>query len=444
VIRKLRDDTLIVFLSDCHIGGDESRDIFESPDDLVALFDSLGDHRGPVELVLAGDFFDVLRIGEVPEGQNRASVTISRPEYRDLFAALARFASAPDRTVVYLPGNHDAEVWWNQEIRADLGRAGLVHEFCLSYTAAFDSRPGSVVYCEHGNEFDPTNTIRDYDNALDTPLGTHVVTDLLPRLPIGWAYGGGNLRDVDRVFPLASIPEWLAVRLYYAVVTQLVRWLLAPLVILYAAHAFVRGGGSNEILVELGYDVGVLLLVFGLFVVIGGRAANRAIRSSAAHVRRVDEAELIRRRLETGQPPPLADGLRPEVRVFVSGHTHAPALTHFRGPTGQEGAIVNSGCWLRQLQPLPARLGVPPVFVSRFVQTHVRASLVDGTIELELWEHPRPARQRMRVAERLAVAGRLPTEPEVDASAHVRARTSLRWMGREAEDASAGTTQRSG
>jgi hypothetical protein len=93
----------------------------------------------------------------------------------------------------------------------------------------------------------------------------------------------------------------------------------------------------------------------------------------------------------------------PRVRVFVSAHTHAPALTQFRGPAGQEGAIVNSGCWLRQLQPLPARLGVPQVFVSRFVQTHVRASLVNGTIEVELWEHPRPSRQRMPVAERLAM-----------------------------------------
>jgi hypothetical protein len=114
--------------------------------------------------------------------------------------------------------------------------------------------------------------------------------------------------------------------------------------------------------------------------------------------------------------------------VFVSGHTHAPALTQFRGPAGQEGAIVNSGCWLRQLQPLPARLGVPQVFVSRFVQTHVRASLVNGTIEGELWEHPRPSRQRMPVAERLAIAGRLPSEPDVGASAHVRARVS--WSAR--------------
>jgi hypothetical protein len=88
-----------------------------------------------------------------------------------------------------------------------------------------------------------------------------------------------------------------------------------------------------------------------------GRSQSR-YPISAAYVRRVEEAELIRGLLETGQPPPLADGPA-EVRVFVSGHTHAPALTQFRGPAGQEGAIVNSGCWLRQLQPLPARLGPP-------------------------------------------------------------------------------------
>jgi UDP-2,3-diacylglucosamine pyrophosphatase LpxH len=430
VIRKLPDDTLIVFLSDCHIGGDEGRDIFESPDDLVALFESLGDHPGPVELVLAGDFFDLLRIADVPPGQNRVSATIARPEYRELFAALARLAAGPNQTVVYLPGNHDAEAWWNHEIRADLQRAGLVHEFGLSYTAAFDSEADYVVYCEHGNEFDPTNTISDYDNALDTPLGSHVVTDLLPHLPIGWAYGGGTLREVDRVFPLADIPEWLSVRLYYAVITQLVRWLLLPLVILYAAHALVRGGGSGDVLVELGYDIGVLLLVFAFFVVIGGRTANRAIRASAARLRHVDEPAEIRRRLEAGEPPPLADPLPAAVGVFVSGHTHAPALTHFRGPTGLQGAMVNSGCWLRQLQPLPARLGVPAVFVSRFVQTHVRVYRDQQTTQVELWDHPRPATQRLRVAERLAVAGRLPAQPAADEAPRVRARTSIEQASR--------------
>jgi UDP-2,3-diacylglucosamine pyrophosphatase LpxH len=423
VTRKLTDDTLVVFLSDSHIGGDD-RDIFESPADLAALFDSLNDHGGPVELVLAGDFFDFLRIANVPAGQNHASATISRPEYRELFAALRRFARGASRTVVYLPGNHDAEAWWNQEIRADLEREGLVHEFALSYSASFEAAPDQVVYCEHGNEFDPENTIRDYDDALDTPLGSHVVTDILPRVPLGWAAGGGRLRDVDRVFPLTRITEWLAVRLYYVVVTQLVRWLLLPLLILYAAHALVQGGGSAQVLVELGYDVGVLLLVFGLFLVIAGRTANRWIRSSTARFRGTDEAELIRERLEAGQPPPLAASPTADVAVFVSGHTHAPALTHFDWPTGR-GAIVNSGCWLRQLHPVPARLGVPPVFVSRFVQTHVRVYWDDRALQVELWEHPRPSSQRLRVAERLAAAGRLPAEPDVDAAPRVRERASI-------------------
>jgi hypothetical protein len=48
VIRKLTDDTLVGLLRDSPIGGSEGRDMFESPDDLAALFPSLHDHAGPV------------------------------------------------------------------------------------------------------------------------------------------------------------------------------------------------------------------------------------------------------------------------------------------------------------------------------------------------------------------------------------------------------------
>jgi hypothetical protein len=105
-------------------------------------------------------------------------------------------------------------------------------------------------------------------------------------------------------------------------------------------------------------------------------------------------------------------------------------LNHFARPTGGQGAVVNSGCWLRQLQPVPARLGVPAAFVSRFVQTHVRVYRDNETTQVELWEHPRPATQRLRVAERLAVAGRLPAEPDADVAPRVRARTSIEQASR--------------
>ena len=72
------------------------------------LFDELASREGPVELILAGDFFDFLQIGKVPEGEDRASLTISRPEYEGMFAALARFREREEKRVIYLPGNHDA------------------------------------------------------------------------------------------------------------------------------------------------------------------------------------------------------------------------------------------------------------------------------------------------------------------------------------------------
>jgi hypothetical protein len=109
--------------------------------------------------------------------------------------------------VVYLVGNHDAEVWWNPQIQRSLNEAGLVDVFGLSYTASFTSLPEQPVYCEHGNQFDPANTIVDYTNPLDTPVGTHVLTEMIR--PIGsWTAitVGLNLQEVSYVFPVAAHP----------------------------------------------------------------------------------------------------------------------------------------------------------------------------------------------------------------------------------------------
>jgi choline dehydrogenase-like flavoprotein len=97
---------------------------------------------------------------------------------------------------------------------------------------------------------------------------------------------------------------------------------------------------------------------------------------------------------------------------------------------------------VRPVEPDPATGELPPktrlmeeaatrlgrraqFFLSRFVQTHVRVYWDDGAIQVELWEHPRTAPRRLRVAERLAVAGRFPAQPDGDPAPRVRARTSL-------------------
>lgn len=57
-VRRVSDDTLIVFLSDVHIGGADGTEIFESASELTALFEEIGGHTASVELVLLGDFLD--------------------------------------------------------------------------------------------------------------------------------------------------------------------------------------------------------------------------------------------------------------------------------------------------------------------------------------------------------------------------------------------------
>ena len=64
--------------------------------------------------------------------------------------------------------------------------------------------------------------------------------------------------------------------------------------------------------------------------------------------------------LESGDHPPQRRDLAGrDIDVFVSGHTHAPALSG----VPREAVVVNSGCWLRQLRPVPARYSGPPVYV---------------------------------------------------------------------------------
>lgn len=175
------------------------------------------------------------------------------------------------------------------------------------------------------------------------------------------------------------------------------------------------------------YDIGVLLVVFGVFLYVAGRITSRLVRVSGRQAGESHDPALfdeavaeIRSRLERGETPPPCEAAPTAIRVFVSGHTHAPSLTHF----GNGSALINSGCWLRQLQPIRAHFGAPPVFVSRFVQTHVRVHRSATRLEIELWEHPRPAEQRLLGVERLAVARRVPTEPN-DPSPRVRVRTSV-------------------
>jgi len=448
---ELYENTLVVFVSDSHIGGDPGCDGFESPAELEALFRELAGREGPVELVLAGDFFDFLQIGKVPEGTNRASLTISRSEYEGLFAALGRFREEEGKRVIYLPGNHDAEGWWNPEIQETLRERGLVDEFAYHYLASLEVGGRDLtIYCEHGNQLDPANTVEDYHDPLDTPLGHHVVMDFTRRIaPYGEVSPGLDLSEIKMVYPLVAIPGWVASRYFYDFAGKVVSYLLLPLLAAYLAYrtaAYLLAGGqplgpgvaARELprLHELFLDIAVfgliVLLVFAIFFLVIRHAVRRTLAAAGTGGRpHYSPAEASEKEIEgilrghDGRTP-MDPSLDPTtVDVFVSGHTHLPSLTEVERPDGGRVVVANSGCWLRQLQPISPHLKGPPVYVSRFVLTHVRVYARDASLRVELWEQPKPARQSLTRLERLLSWRRRPPQPPQQAEPRVRSAFSL-------------------
>ena len=451
-MKVLQEDTLVVFVSDSHIGGDPRCDGFESPEELQALFEELAAHEGPVELILAGDLFDFLQIGDVPEGKNRASLTMERPEYEEMFAALGRFRELDGKCVIYLPGNHDAEVWWNPEIQETLRERGLVDEFAFYYLASIEAGEESrTIYCEHGNQLDPANTVRDYDDPLDTPLGHHVVMDFTRRIaPLGEVKPGLNLGEIKNVFPLSAIPQWVASRYFYDFVGKVAGYLLLPLLAAYLVYrvaayliAVSRGdparflGAFQELPAAhlffseiAGFGV-TALIIFAVFFLIVRRAVRKAVANVSPEGKpRYSPAEAsqnkVRAIVEGESLPPMDADINPrEIDVFVSGHTHLPSLHEVEKPDGGKAVTVNSGCWLRQLQPVSPHLKGPPVFVSKFVLTHVRVFVRGPELRVELWEQPKPAGQELTRIERLLSWGRRPAQPPADTKPQIRASASM-------------------
>jgi UDP-2,3-diacylglucosamine pyrophosphatase LpxH len=448
---ELGSDTLVVFASDSHIGGDPGCDGFESPQELEALFTELAGREEPVELILAGDYFDFLQIGIVPEGMDRASLTIGRPEYESLFAALGRFREKEGKRVIYLPGNHDAESFWNPEIQETLRARGLVDEFAYYYLASIEAGGEQrIIYCEHGNQLDPANLVEDYRDPLDTPLGHHVVMDFTRRIaPLGEVSQGLDLSEIKMVYPLVAIPGWVTSRYFYDFAGKVASYLLLPLLLAYIVYrvaayfiALSSGGPTgffenyrelpqvHELFLDIAIFGIIILLIFAMFFFVIRHAVRRALATVSPGGRpRYSPAEAsqqkVRAILRGETRPPMDPGIDPTtIDVFVTGHTHLPSFYEVERQNGR-AVMVNSGCFLRQLQPVSPHLKGPPVFISKFVLTHVRVFVQDGQLRVELWEQPKPAQQRLSRIERLLSWGRRPPQPPPGSRPRVRASATV-------------------
>jgi len=90
---------------------------------------------------------------------------------------------------------------------------------------------GDKIRVEHGHQIDPHNCFQDPRNPLDTPLGHHIVRDVIPKIEwLGkdWLTGAHEMADP------ADFPSFLASRLVYRKLVRHLWWLVLAPIVLFA------------------------------------------------------------------------------------------------------------------------------------------------------------------------------------------------------------------
>jgi UDP-2,3-diacylglucosamine pyrophosphatase LpxH len=307
----------------------------------------LAEHPGQaLTVVLAGDVVEMLAF----PGTNANTILEA---HGDLCAALSAVTESGGQ-VIYTVGNHDGDLAW------DLKAATAVRELTgarLCLAADLRMPGGGKIRVEHGHQIDPYNCFHDPRNPLDTPLGHHIVREVMPKIEwLGSDWLGGAHEMADP----ADFPSFLASRLVYRKLTKHLWWLiLLPVLLIVglrwagdlnlskAYPAGARWLHDGEI---LAYGAALDLAIIVLIIAVVSRRAWTTLSSLALAERGYGQNRAARER---------ADQLIGEGYTgYLSGHTHHPELR-----AHGNGFYANSGSCTSVVEAIDTARGLPPVYL---------------------------------------------------------------------------------
>ena len=173
----------------------------------------LAAETAPLTVVLAGDMVEML-------GSPGSTAADMLRAHDDLCAALLE-VTARGGQVIYTVGNHDGDLAWDLKA-ADAVREMTGAQLCLAADLVLAG--GGKIRVEHGHQLDPYNCFHDARNPLDTPLGHHIVREVIPKIEwLGrdWLNGAHEMADPT------DFPSFVASRLVYRKLVRHLWWLIA-------------------------------------------------------------------------------------------------------------------------------------------------------------------------------------------------------------------------
>jgi UDP-2,3-diacylglucosamine pyrophosphatase LpxH len=382
-------------ISDLHIGGDEQLQHVEFEAELLGFLRELEARDEDAELIVNGDAFGLWEFTEL-EGMEKFDALVER--YPELFEQLK--ATGERMPITFIPGNHDYELACYPAYVERLAEYNVTLEQEVAITRAVGDR---VVWIEHGQQRDPNNRSPEFGNPYANPPGYFVNRHITSRAGKLSARGKFNwLKDIQSVTPMTEIPDWIISNYFYREMSPLIRYVALPFLLLFNVSVLflvlvvLSATGlwsaplelTERALGQLGVVGAIidLVLVVNVVVITLLTVISVPLYILVRDVRKtLDRFGLIR----TGEPEVVADAYvegaravfaeRPEVAVFVYGHTHRVSLTEV-----DDRLVVNTGTWLRRLFRQDVVFGLLPwVFYPSFRLNYFRITEEEGDVVVE-------------------------------------------------------------
>ncbi|MEJ5329315.1 MAG: metallophosphoesterase [Desulfobaccales bacterium] len=408
------------FISDLHLGGDEALGVCDYEAELIAFLEDLARQPGEAELLIIGDIFGLWEFTDLEGPQKLQAVMAQFPHIFDAFRHAGRSVK-----ITMLPGNHDYEIACYPQF-VEMLQAYNIH---LERTPAITREIGGQrLWIEHGNQYDAYNRMPDFGNPHAQPIGYFITSSVVSTAGKHSKYGKYNwLKDIQSVYPSEQIPYWVLSNYFYHEMSPLLRWFFLPFGLLSGFELFVLVGAvlewlgktktniflNNQLFAALGIVgnlVQIILIVNTFFFAILIALAVPIYliwRDFKATLRRfrivLNPAELSSEKeeqyLQAAQEIFAQD---PATIIFIYGHTHFPSLRQL----GRR-AVINTGTWLKRLDPVAPRMGfLPHVYVPFFCLNYFRISQVEGRIAIDYRKIPKDPPQDLSLLQRLLIWGK--------------------------------------
>ncbi len=368
----------VLVISDLHLGPVATPTSTAATNEVARAIEAW---TGPGLLVFNGSCLELL--GSAGMGDATAAAALAA--HPRLVTVVRAFAAAPGRRVLYLAGARDGRVAWDPAA-AEAVRGAFGAEIAVAAELTIHTGAGPrVVRVEPGHRLDPLTRLNDPRNPAESPLGHHLMCEVLPALRRsttserpsrrhdGWLSGLDSLDDPG------SFPRFLASRLTYRRLGRYAWVLVLPLVaavllrlpfaVVRHAHQHVASASRLAVYFVLAAVLGLLLigtiavlLVRGTWRTLAGVALGRGGCPDGSSAASADGDHDWRD--PNGAPRALARELVTAGHAgLITGHTRHPELSYLGG-----GFYANTGCAAEVVSESRARLeafGAPSLFLAQ-------------------------------------------------------------------------------